>query len=489
MTAKRIAIIADSSASLPEELLRREEITIVPISFLFDDRVFQDGSLPTAEFYERLRTTKVVPKTTSPSPGEFAEAFLGAHEGGAGGVLCLVMSAELSGTFRVAETAAEMIREKLPGFPIRVVDTGGLAMTHGFAVLAAAEALRHGSSLAEASDTAVRVGAQAEFVGALDTMRYLAKGGRVPWIVHWAAAVLQIKPVLAWSGGQVRPVARSRTMPRALDRIVEYADERAAGRGLRFAVMHAQAPRTAQALLSRVSDRLGSRDVIVTEFTSGMSVHTGPGFVGLAFYSPAAVKEGAMSAAKRAKLDADALERSLGDLPLPENAPAFVALSGLPATGKTHVARALAARYPFAVLHIDSLRKTLFPNPAYDRDEHSRLFAAVHELIDRLLGRNISVLYDATNLREEHRRTLYEIGTRNGARFALVDVRAPESVILKRLHERKPGQSDSDAGVEVYEALRKDADAIERPHFVVESTGDVGPAVDNILDALQEVNV
>ena len=362
-------------------------------------------------------------------------------------------------------------------------------MTHGFAVLAAAEALRHGSSLAEAAETAVRVGAQAEFVGALDTMRYLAKGGRVPWIVHWAAAVLQIKPVLAWSGGQVRPVARSRTMPRALDRIVEYADERAAGRSLRFAVMHAQAPRTAQALLSRVSDRLGSRDVIVTEFTSGMGVHTGPGFVGLAFYSPEAVKEGAMPAAKRAKLDADALERSLGDLPPPENTPAFVALSGLPATGKTHVARALAARYPFAALLIDSLRKTLFPNPTYDRDEHSRLFAAVHELINRLLARNISVLYDATNLREEHRRTLYEIGTRNGARFALVDVRAPESVILKRLHERKPGQSDSDAGVEVYEALRKDAEAIEQPHFVVESTGDIGPAVDEVLGEIKEVKL
>ena len=489
MTAKRIAIIADSSASLPEKLLRREGITIVPISFLFEDDVFQDGSLSTAEFYERLRTTTAVPKTTSPSPGEFAEAFRSAHERGAEGVLCLVMSAELSGTFRVAETAAEMVRERLPSFPIRVVDTGGLAMTHGFAVLAAAETLRHGSTLNEAVETAVKVGAQAEFVGALDTMRYLAKGGRVPWIVHWAAAVLSIKPVLAWSSGKVRPIARARTTAKALDRIIEYTVERGAGRDLRIAVMHAEAPHRAEMLAERVRDVLPSAEVIVTEFTTGMSVHTGPGFVGLAFYSPEAVKEGAMPAAKRAKLDADALEASLGELPARKKAPAFVALSGLPATGKTHVADAIAAKHPFAVLHIDALRKTLFPNPAYDSDEHSRLFAAVHELIDQLLGRNISVLYDATNLREEHRQTLYEIGARNGARFALVDVRAPQTVILKRLHERKPGQSDSDAGVEVYEALRKSADAIDRPHFVIESTGDIGPAVDKILDELKEVNV
>ena len=113
----------------------------------------------------------------------------------------------------------------------------------------------------------------------------------------------------------------------------------------------------------------------------------------------------------------------------------------------------------------------------------------MHQLMDRLLGRNISVLYDATNLRKEHRRTLYEIGERNKARFVLVDVRAPENVILKRLHERESGGSDSDAGVEVYEALREGADAIDQPHFVVESTGDIGPAVDKILDELKGVNV
>jgi DegV family protein with EDD domain len=489
MTAKRIAIITDSSASLPEELLSREGITTVPISFLFDDRVFQDGALSTVDFYERLRTSRVVPKTTSPSPGEFADAFRKAHEAGADGVLCLVMSSELSGTCRVAETAAEMTMEKLPRFPIRVVDTGGLAMTHGFAVLAAAEALRNGHSVDDAAETAVRVGSEAEFVGALDTMRYLAKGGRVPWIVHWAVAALRIKPVLAWSGGKVRPIARARTMDKALDQVLDFAAERVGGREARIAVMHAEAPERAAILAERARERFNSSEVIVTEFTTGMGVHTGPGFIGLAFSFPQAVKEGAMPAAKRAKRDAEVLERSLDSIPSPETVPAFVALSGLPGSGKTHVSRLLSDKYPFAVLNIDRLRKNLFASPDYNSTEHSRLFAAVHELIQRLLLRKISVLYDATNLRGGHRRTLSAIAERTGARFLLVDVRAPEDVIRARLTEREPGGDDSDADLIVYEKLRAGAEAIDHPHLVVESNGDINDAVDKIVEGLKEVNV
>lgn len=285
MTGQRVTIVADSSVSLPQDILESEGILTVPISFVFESEVYKDGELSSAEFYERLASAESPAKTTSPEPREFVEAFRRAQDEGAEAVLCLVMSSELSATFSAAQFAVDLAREQLPGLPITLVDTGGLAMTHGFAVLAAAEALRNGATIEEAVSSARKVGRNAQLVGALDTVRYLARGGRVPWILHWAVSLLQIKPVLAWSDGDVHGVARPRTMARALDRVIEYAGRSADGRGLRVAVMHAAAPELAERLAVLARKRLPLDDLMITEFTAGMGVHTGPGFAGLAFYA------------------------------------------------------------------------------------------------------------------------------------------------------------------------------------------------------------
>lgn len=190
----------------------------------------------------------------------------------------------------------------------------------------------------------------------------------------------------------------------------------------------------------------------------------------------------------RVKRDADVLESSLGQLPPPETRPVLVILSGLPGSGKSHVARELWQRHAFAVLQIDILRKALFPRPAYTKLEHSRTFAAVHELIERLLSRGISVLYDATNLKELHRRVLYDIADRAGARLTIVRVQSPEDVILRRLHARRHGEEESwasDADEEVYEMMRVEAEPIGRPYIEVDGSGDVRSAVDKIVRELR----
>lgn len=284
MTHARVAVVTDSSASLPPEIATRDGIVTVSISAIFDGQTYLDGELSATEFYDRLESAAGRTGTTSPAPSQFVQAFRDARDSGAAAVLCLIMSSQLSATFQAAETAAGLARDELR-IPIRVVDTRGLAMTHGFAVIAAAEALRSGATIDDAAEAARRIGARAELVGALPTMRYLAKGGRVPRVVHWAASALQIKPVLAWSGGRVRTIARPRTMDAALDRVVDYARGRANGSGLHVAVMHADAPNTAEHLAALVRERIPASDVMVTQITGAMGVHTGPGFAGLAFYS------------------------------------------------------------------------------------------------------------------------------------------------------------------------------------------------------------
>lgn len=491
----RVVVVADSSACLPQDVLRQYGIIIVPLTFLLDGELCRDGELTTAEFYRRLQRARGPVATNAPAPGEFLEAFRSAQAGGAEAVLCLTLASEFSGTHSSACNAAAMAREHLPGLPVRVMDTGALAMAHGFAVLAAARATAAGGDLEHVAAAARAVASRTHMVGVLDTMRYLAKGGRVPWIVHWAASLLRIKPVLAFSGGRVSAVTRSRTLPRAVERMLDYVAPRMRpAEPLHVAVMHAAAPEAAAELAQRLRQRFDPADILMTEITNVMAMHTGPGFLGLAFYSgdPAGERllEGVGSEAPKG--DVRVLERALGPLPSPQARPALVVLSGLPGSGKSHLARELCRRYPLARLESDALRKALFKRPTYSVEESARLFAACHALLDTLLARGIPALLDATNLKEVHRRPLYRIAERRGARLVLVQVEAPQEMVRQRLEGRARGENpwdQSEASVEVYEKMRAGAEPIQRPHLIVDTSGDIRPALDMVLRELQEVNV
>ncbi len=135
---------------------------------------------------------------------------------------------------------------------------------------------------------AAEVGSRAYLIGMLDTLRYLAMGGRVPRIVHWATAALQIKPILAAGGEEIRPIERARTRQRALCRLLHHLEQRTGGgQPLHVAVMHADAPEVAQTLADEIRRRFQPAELLVTEFSNVMGVHVGPGFVGIAFYSEA----------------------------------------------------------------------------------------------------------------------------------------------------------------------------------------------------------
>ena len=186
--------------------------------------------------------------------------------------------------------------------------------------------------------------------------------------------------------------------------------------------------------------------------------------------------------------DADRLEASLGCLPDPVERPGLVVLTGLPGSGKSHFARALARRYPAAILDSDGLRQVLFENPRHTAKEHGRLFPAMHALMDRLLAHGIPVIVDATNLKEANRRPYYEIADRRGAKVLLVRVWVPARTVRARLSKRtaSPDPADrSNANMDVYEAMRKETERIRRPHVSVDASGDLGPVLDKVLGLLQ----
>ena len=187
-----------------------------------------------------------------------------------------------------------------------------------------------------------------------------------------------------------------------------------------------------------------------------------------------------MSNLHRPPSDVERLLSGVADLPKAVVAPTLVAVSGLPGTGKSHFSLRLTERLPFVIVESDALRRVLFPAPVYSRQESFRLFKAVHQLIERLLKDGVSVILDATNLTEDNREYLYRIAERLGVRLILVRIEAPPEVVRQRLAARG-GESISQADWVVYEKLALTVEAIKRRHYVVDTSGDIGPVLDKIV--------
>ena len=182
--------------------------------------------------------------------------------------------------------------------------------------------------------------------------------------------------------------------------------------------------------------------------------------------------------------DVNRLAESFGKLPEPVVKPTFIVVSGLPGTGKTYFCSKLAERLPFVIVESDALRKTLFPSPSYSPEESTRLFEALHYLIEQLLKRGIPLILDATNLSEQHREQLYNIADRLGVKLVLVRVEAPPEVVYARLKsrvERASPQNNSDADWSVYQRMRPTVQKIRRNHYAVDTSRDITPVLDKVV--------
>ncbi|GBD10807.1 DegV domain-containing protein [bacterium HR23] len=283
-SSPQVAIVADSTISLPREVLERWGILATPLELTINGRVYRDGVDITAEaLYRMMPSLAEPPKTSAPRPGAFLEAFRLAGQR-ASSVLCLTLASRLSATYYTALAAVDLARDALPHLRIQVLDTQTAGGGEALVVLAAAEKAHCGAPLEEVSAHARRVIEQVHFLGVLETLYYLWKGGRVPKVALWATDLLSIKPILDIRHGEVHLLERPRTKARALERILAIMEERVGSGPLRVIVMHANAPQEAEGLRQRILERFTCTQLLVTLFTPVIGAHTGPGLLGVAFY-------------------------------------------------------------------------------------------------------------------------------------------------------------------------------------------------------------
>jgi DegV family protein with EDD domain len=277
-----IAIITDTDASLPDAVCEQFGIIQVPITVNFGSEVLRTGiDINDSELFARVDREGKLPTTSAPAPGDFTSAFEQAFETGAETVLCFCVSSEISATYGAAVAARQMMQER----DIHVVDTRNLTMGQGFMVLSAAEAAREGRSVPEILDLVEQVRGRSYMYAVLPTLKYLAMSGRVGSLAAGFADVISIKPILTVRDGKLDLLERVRTLSKAWQRAIELSAEAVGAYQIdRMAIVHVNAESEAIEFYNQLNESVSySGEVIYTELTPGLSVHSGSGMVGVCF--------------------------------------------------------------------------------------------------------------------------------------------------------------------------------------------------------------
>ena len=282
--AKKVAIIVDSIACLTREHVDQYGIVIAPIPLSFNGKIYRDWvDITPDEAYEIFLQDPGSFKTAGASPGIFIEAYREASKQ-AKNILCITLSAKLSGARDAAQQAREDIKEELPQTTIEVLDSETVTAAEGFVALAAARAAEAGKSLAEVVKAAEEMMSKVTFLAFLDTIRHIYRTGRIPRIAALAGSVLNIKPVLTVSSGLVRFIGAARSREGGIRRMLKIMRDRVGQSPVHVAVMHAYALEEAQKIKERVAAEFNCAELWITGFSPVMGYATGTGTLGIAFY-------------------------------------------------------------------------------------------------------------------------------------------------------------------------------------------------------------
>ena len=280
----KVAIVTDSIACLPEEMVERYGIRILPINFYSEGRVYKDWvDVTPSEAYELFLKDPDSFKTSSVSPGECLEAY---HEVSkqTKSILCITVSSKLSAVYSAAQTAKEQAKAELPGTSIEVLDSRTAAAAEGFVVLAAARAAAEGKSLPQVIKAAEEVKEKVSLVALLDTVRHIYRSGRIPKVASWVGSMLNIRPIFTISSGVVRFRGAVRNKEHGIDRMLKVVGDKVGTNRVHVAVMHAYAADEAERLKERVSSEFNCAELWISEFSPMMGYTCGTGTLGFAFY-------------------------------------------------------------------------------------------------------------------------------------------------------------------------------------------------------------
>ena len=281
----QVAIVTDSTASIPESMLEELEIHTVAYYIHRGQEVLRDlVTIQRDEFLRWLMTTPNLPTTASPGPGDYVESYRTLIRRGLRNILSLHMTANGSGAYQAATIARDSLHDEIPEARIEVVDTRNVSLCQGWMVIEAARAALSGLSLDEILARVKRMIPLTQMIQTADTLKYLYMGGRIGKAQHLVGSLLHIKPLIGMKDGIIVALGKAHSHLQAYTAMADMVAETVGkGKG-KVAYVHAGARQEVEKIKELVESKVDVVESFFAELSPALAVHTGPGTAGLCFY-------------------------------------------------------------------------------------------------------------------------------------------------------------------------------------------------------------
>lgn len=279
-----IKIICDSTAYIPEKLIKEYAISVIPLSVIFETESFKETEIDNETFHKKMEKSPNIPTSSQPSIDELYNMFENfINEGNS--IVGIFMSSELSGTFSSVNLVKNMILENYPDAKIEVIDSRITCMPMGFAVIEAAKAAQQGKKIEEVTCEVYKILNNCRILFIPDSLTYLKKGGRIGGAEALLGTILQVKPILTVEEGKATVFDKVRTKKRAVARMIEKFIGDVNEKELRgVAVQHINSVDEAIELANNIKEKLGVQ-VEICDISPVIGVHVGPKAIGISYYT------------------------------------------------------------------------------------------------------------------------------------------------------------------------------------------------------------
>jgi len=280
-----VAVVTDSTASIPETLL--EELNIQTVAYYIHrgQEVLRDlVTIQRDEFLDWLSSATFLPTTASPGPGDYVEMYKDLISRGFRQIISIHMTSKGSGAYQAATVAQAMICDEMRDIQIEVVDTQNVSLCQGWMAIEAARSALAGLSLEEVLARVNRMIPITQMVQTADTLKYLYMGGRIGKAQRLVGSILNIKPLIGMKDGVIVALGQARSRTQAYNMMTEFVAEAVGKSKAKVAYVHAGAIDEVEKLKQLVENKVEVIESILAELSPALAVHTGPGTAGLCFY-------------------------------------------------------------------------------------------------------------------------------------------------------------------------------------------------------------